>query len=460
MRIELLNGKDIENRIKTIATAGKLSRTKGDVFDVLASCDVYEKNLGLVNRIIGMGHKSIMEHDYFVFALGDVSPIIEQTIISYRLTSFTIKSGREVDFRNVGYYIPTFKDKNNNLLAEQDKLVKKYKKHMDYLFNEYGRLVDAGVKEEDARFVLPYSFHTNIIMGLDARELERMVNDLLYGKLSKYDELKELGLHLYHIIEEYIPYLIPHINEEKNDKTDWYDKYRVGKAVKTYDKVKLVYATPKVDDTILESAIMYHEQVTRNKAKTILKNLVDENPNVKEEMMEDIKNSLEQRELEQVNFQFEIPISLIVLKHLTRHRMHSMLIPTFTPMWNLKNYQTPPSVKKVDEEHYREVHKINEKMYQYFKKHNVRDEDLIYFYLCGHFVNVVTTMNGRTLEWISRMRCCTKAQWEIRNIAREMVKQVQIIAPLYSKCLGATCDIYGYCPEGKESCGRVKCEEK
>ena len=49
MRIELLNGKDKENRMRTVATAGKLSRTKGNVFDVLESCDDYEKNLKLIN---------------------------------------------------------------------------------------------------------------------------------------------------------------------------------------------------------------------------------------------------------------------------------------------------------------------------------------------------------------------------------------------------------------------------
>ena len=41
------------------------------------------------------------------FALNDVTPIVEQTIIGYRLTSFTIKSRREVDFRTVGFYTPT-----------------------------------------------------------------------------------------------------------------------------------------------------------------------------------------------------------------------------------------------------------------------------------------------------------------------------------------------------------------
>ncbi len=456
MRVELLAGNNIKKRIKMIAAAGKLSRTKGDVFEVLDSCEVYEKNLGLVKAILGMGHKSIMEHDYFVFAIGDVTPIIEQTIIGYRLTSFTIKSGRETNFKSAGHYTPTFKDKDNNLVANQQELVDRYNSHMDMLFDEYENYINKGVKEEDARFVLPYSFLTNIIMGCNAHELERMINEFLYGKLSKIDEIKKFGEELLKIVSSKAPYLTPHINGNGYQLDDWYDKYRIGGDIKTYDKVRLVSSTPHIDEKIILSTIMYHEQVTEEQAKKILKRMQKSNPNIMAELMNEIKYSNEQRELEQVNFQFEIPISLIVLKHLTRHRMHSLLVPSFVPMWDLSNYQTPPSIKKIDLEHYQELQKINLEEYQYFKSLGIRDEDLIYFYLCGTFTNVVTTMNGRSLEWISRMRCCNKAQWEIRNIANEMVRQVKEVAPVYGTCLGASCEAFLTCPEGRESCGKVK----
>lgn len=460
MKIELLNNQNIEDRIRVIAAAGKLSRTKGDVFDVLESCDVYEKNLGLVKRILEMGHKTIIEHDYYVFALANVSPIIEQTLISHRFTSFTIKSGRMVDFRNVGYYIPSFKDKNYKLVPNQDSLVKDYHSHMQTLFKEYGYFVDKGVKEEDARFVLPYSFNTNIIMGLDARELELMLNEFLYGKLSNIDEIKELGTKLLDIVKSDISYLEEYVNGEQHTKDDWYDKYRIGNDIVTYDKARLVDYTPNVDENIIITTIMYHEQVTREKAYELLNDMLKNNPNIIDDIMQDIVKSKQQRELEAVSFKFEVPISLIILKHFTRHRTQSLLVPDFVPMWNLENYQTPPSIKRLDEERYKEIFKLNNETYKKFRDLGVRDEDLIYFYLCGNFANVTTIMDGRTLEWISRMRCCTKAQWEIRNLLNDMVSQVREIAPSYGKTLGATCDVYGYCPEGKESCGKVKCKEK
>ena len=129
MKVELLGGctkNELESRIKRIAAAGKLSRFPGNVFEVLDSCDDYEKNLKMVKRIINMGHKSIIEHDYLVFALCDVSPIIEQIIIGNRLTSFTIKSRREVDFRSVGFYVPEFRDKDLNVHKDNKDLQERY----------------------------------------------------------------------------------------------------------------------------------------------------------------------------------------------------------------------------------------------------------------------------------------------------------------------------------------------
>ena len=178
MKIELLGGctkEELESRVQKVAAAGKLSRFPGNVFEVIDSCDDYESNLKLVKRIIKMGHKSIIEHDYLVFALCDVTPIVEQTIIGNRLTSFTIKSRREVDFRNVGFYIPEFRNEELEPHKDNETLKEKYVTHMKELFNIYGDIVDSEIKVEDARFVLPYCYHSNIIMGLDARELEKMI---------------------------------------------------------------------------------------------------------------------------------------------------------------------------------------------------------------------------------------------------------------------------------------------
>ena len=67
MKVELIGGaskEDLETRIRNVAAAGKLSRFPGNVYEVIESCDDYEKNLKMIERIINMCHKSIIEHDY------------------------------------------------------------------------------------------------------------------------------------------------------------------------------------------------------------------------------------------------------------------------------------------------------------------------------------------------------------------------------------------------------------
>ena len=461
MKVELLGGceqKELEGRIQRVATAGKLSRFKGNVFEVLESCNDYEKNLKLIKRIIGMGHKSIIEHDYLVFAICDVTPIVEQTIIGNRLTSFTVKSRREVDFRTAGFYTPEFRDKNLKIHPKNEELKEKYKSNMQYLFNTYGDMIDEEVNKEDARFILPYCFHSNLIMGLDARELEKMVVSFLYGNLSKIQELKELGEILFEIIKEKIPYLTETIEKANKEQENSF-KYLEGNTkrpeIKILEKPVLLAHTPDVDDTIIKSNIMYHYQCSEQQADEILNELMKKDEKAKETIMNNILHKEEKRELEQVSFSFQIPISLSILTHLTRHRMQSLLIPEFIPLWNMNNYITPKTVKEKTNEIYQEAVQKNIKMFEYFKKAGVAEEDLIYFYIGAQMLNIVTTMNARNLQWVLRLRCCNKAQWQIRGIAQELARQVKQTAPLLGKGLGPTCITDRYCGEGKECCGLI-----
>ena len=462
MKIELLGGcskDELEYRIKKVATAGKLSRFPGNVFEVLDSCNDYEKNLRMVKRIIGMGHKSIIEHDYLVFAICDVSPIIEQTIIGNRLTSFTIKSRREVDFRNVGYYVPEFRNKKLEKHKDIETINKIYKEQMQSLFNFYGTMVDEGINVEDARFVLPYCYHSNIIMGLNSRELEKMVISFLYGRLSRFSEIKELGEELYKIIKNYVPYLVDNIEkQEKNDENPFktLEKYTKRPDIKILNKPTIVDYTKQADDKVLISHIMYHYQCRYEEAENILNELESKQSDIKEKLMTEILNKVENRELEQVYYTIQIPISLSILTHLTRHRMHSLLVPEFLPMWDLNNYIIPDTIKaKGFADQFAEMVNENIKVFEKLKSMDVAEEDLIYFYIGGQMCNVLTTMNARNLQWVCRMRCCNKAQWQIRNIAKEIAKQTQEITPLIGKGLGPTCVTNYVCNEGKECCGLI-----
>lgn len=68
---------------------------------------------------------------------------------------------------------------------------------------------------------------------------------------------------------------------------------------------------------------------------------------------------------------------------------------------------------------------------------------------------LVVTMNARSLKHFFNLRCCNRAQWEIRALAEEMLRLVYPIAPALFSDAGPGCVATGRCPEGKMSCGQM-----
>jgi thymidylate synthase (FAD) len=70
---------------------------------------------------------------------------------------------------------------------------------------------------------------------------------------------------------------------------------------------------------------------------------------------------------------------------------------------------------------------------------------------------MAVTMNARSLINFFRLRCCNRAQWEIKAVADEMLRLCCEVAPSIFKNAGPSCVKDGKCPEGKMTCG--KCSE-
>ena len=68
---------------------------------------------------------------------------------------------------------------------------------------------------------------------------------------------------------------------------------------------------------------------------------------------------------------------------------------------------------------------------------------------------MILTMNCRSLLNFFRHRCCSRAQWEIQDVANQMLALVKDVAPEIFKKAGPPC-VAGGCPEGKMSCGQAK----
>jgi thymidylate synthase (FAD) len=74
--------------------------------------------------------------------------------------------------------------------------------------------------------------------------------------------------------------------------------------------------------------------------------------------------------------------------------------------------------------------------------------------LQGGHTGFVMTMNGRELRHFFSLRCCNRAQWEIRELADKMLELVKEVAPVMFADAGPGC-VRGHCPEHKP-CGRPR----
>ena len=61
----------------------------------------------------------------------------------------------------------------------------------------------------------------------------------------------------------------------------------------------------------------------------------------------------------------------------------------------------------------------------------------------------------RSLLELFRLRCCNRAQWEIRAVATEMLRLCCEVSPALFRTAGPSC-YCGGCTEGKMSCGKAK----
>lgn len=81
-------------------------------------------------------------------------------------------------------------------------------------------------------------------------------------------------------------------------------------------------------------------------------------------------------------------------------------------------------------------------------------EDARYVFPNACETKIVFTMNARSLYNFFENRCCSRAQWEIHEMADEMLRQVRKVAPILFRNAGPSC-MSGSCPEGRMSCGMM-----
>jgi thymidylate synthase (FAD) len=162
--------------------------------------------------------------------------------------------------------------------------------------------------------------------------------------------------------------------------------------------------------------------------------------------------------IEHAVFTFSVSeVSRALTHQLVRHRIASFSQQSqrYVPL-DKPTYVTPPSVssdRDLLDLYERSMEQIWE-IYRALEK-AVPAEDARYVLPNACTTNITITMNARELLHFFRLRCCSRAQWEIRDLAERMLGICMTISPAIFKDAGAPC-VSGPCPEGKLSCGNPK----
>lgn len=167
---------------------------------------------------------------------------------------------------------------------------------------------------------------------------------------------------------------------------------------------------------------------------------------------------------EHASFTFGIEgISRATTHQLVRHRIASYSQQSQRYVKKTKQFEhiIPPTIKKNQalSRKFSAVMVDLHAAYREFIDAGVPAEDARYVLPNAAETKIVVTMNARELRHFFRQRCCTRAQWEIRNMAELMLERVKEVAPILFADSGPPC-VEGVCPEGEMSCGRVASYQK
>ena len=146
------------------------------------------------------GHYSVLEHVVYTFEASEVSRVLTHQLVRHRVASYVQLSGRVHNSRKMivppcDYLDAEARTKARSIFSEIEQLAAE----------KYGRLLELGVRVEDARYGLPFGQDTIIIITMNARSLMHF----LRLRMSPYAqwEIRELASKMYELVKPTAPLL-------------------------------------------------------------------------------------------------------------------------------------------------------------------------------------------------------------------------------------------------------------
>ena len=153
-----------------------------------------EKNL--IHRIIKNGHHSVLEHASATFRITGVSRSFTHQLVRHRLCAFSQRSQRYVNEKSFAFVEP-------ESIREKTEAHRLFEEFMAEAKNAYCKLQELGIKNEDARFVLPNAVQSEIVLSANFREL-RHIFCVRCDRHAQW-EIREVALQMLRIMKKEAP---------------------------------------------------------------------------------------------------------------------------------------------------------------------------------------------------------------------------------------------------------------
>lgn len=219
-------------------------------------------------------------------------------------------------------------------------------------------------------------------------------------------------------------------------------------------EVKLLRYTPEPDKTVAMSARLCYSPIG---AAELEEKISDEQA---AKLVKQLAAMGHASTFEHVSFTFAIEgVSRVLTHQLVRHRLasYSQQSQRYVKEHNFETIM-PPSIKANPEMEakFTALCQNIQDLYNEMTEAGILAEDARYILPNAAETKIVVTMNARSLLHFFELRCCNRAQWEIRMLANKMLAAVQQVAPVIFMNAGPTCETRRECHEGKMSCGKLE----
>lgn len=219
-------------------------------------------------------------------------------------------------------------------------------------------------------------------------------------------------------------------------------------------EVKLLRHTPEPEKTVAMSARLCYSPIG---AAQLEEKMTDEQA---AKLVRKLVSMGHFSTLEHVTFTFAIEgVSRVLTHQLVRHRIasYSQQSQRYVKEHNFETIMPPTiAARQEAKEKFLKLMQEIQDLYNELTEQGIPAEDARYVLPNAAETKIVCTFNVRSLLNFFSLRCCSRAQWEIRQLAEKMLAECKKVAPVLFENAGPTCVSEGICREGEMSCGRLQ----